>query len=189
MLCPCFFPCEIVVMKRFVSVTACLIHNNYQSESMVGECCQHLPFIELTAKFTQTPSKVVGERIYKMTENNYVIKDGLSQAVTHSGEGPQQRRDIEHVLVKNWPIVNDAGPTLKQHKGNVTCLLGGGGGECSWRQSQCYYTARWGGDRPYCVYTPTPNPPPPTTTCYSSHLLCKGSICSLVKCADTVGQP
>ena len=63
-----------------------------------------------------------------MTENNYVIKDGLSQAVTHSGEGPQQRRDIEHVLVKYWPIVNDAGPTLKQHKSNVTCLLGGGEG-------------------------------------------------------------
>ena len=57
---PCFvlaFSCEIVVMKRFVSVTACLIHNNYQSESMVGECCRHLPYIEPTAKFTQTPSK------------------------------------------------------------------------------------------------------------------------------------
>ena len=27
------FLTEIVVMKRFVSVTACLIHNNYQSES------------------------------------------------------------------------------------------------------------------------------------------------------------
>ena len=26
------------------------------------------------------------------------------------------------------------------------------------------------GDRPHCVYTPTPNPPPPPTTCYSSHL-------------------
>ena len=49
-------------------------------------------------------------------------------AVTHSGEGPQQRRDIGHVLVKCWPIVNDAGPTLKQHKSNVTRLLGGGGG-------------------------------------------------------------
>ena len=115
-----------------------------------------------------------------------VCRDGLAQAVTHSGEGLQQRRDIEHVLVKCWPIVNDAGPTLKQHKGNVTCLLGGGG--CSWRQSQCYNTARWGGDRHHCVYTPTPNPPPPTTTCYSSHLLWKGSICSLVKYADTVGQ-
>ena len=57
-----------------------------------------------------------------------VCRDGLSQAVTHSGEGPQQRRDIEHVLVKCWPIVNDAGPTLRLHKGNVTCLLGGGGG-------------------------------------------------------------
>ena len=46
----------------------------------------------------------------KMTENNYVIKEdpskaglmlgqrlytALSLAVTHSGEGPQQRRDID----------------------------------------------------------------------------------------------
>ena len=29
------------------------------------------------------------------------------------------------------------------------------------------------GNRPHCVYIPTPNPPP--KTCYSSHLLCKGS--------------
>ena len=50
----------------------------------------------------------------------------LSQAVTYSAEGPQQRRDIDHVLVQCWPIVSDAGPTLK--KGNVTCLLGGAHG-------------------------------------------------------------
>ena len=49
----------------------------------------------------------------------------LSQAVTHSGEGPQQRRDIDHVLIQCWPIVSHAGPTLQQHKGNVMCLLGG----------------------------------------------------------------
>ena len=74
---------------------------------------------------------------------------------------------LTHVLVQCWPIVSDAA-TLKQHKGNVTCLLGGG---CSWRQSQCYCTASlMRGDRPHCVYTPTPNPPP--TTCHSSHLLC-----------------
>ena len=137
----------------------------------------------------------------KMTENNYVIKEdlnmhetlnqcwamgqcrrlwanispalfqclvfagtALSQAVTHS-----QRRDIEHVLVQCRPIVSNAA-TLKQHKGNVTCLAWGG---CSWRQSQCYYTASlMRGDRPHCVYTPTPNPPSPPTTCHSSHLLC-----------------
>ena len=52
----------------------------------------------------------------------------LSQAVTHSGEGPQQRRDIDHVLVQCQPIVSDAGPALKQHKGNVKCLLGGAHG-------------------------------------------------------------
>ena len=70
-----------------------------------------------------------------MTENNYVIKEDpskaglmlgqrrytvLSLAVTHSGEGPQERRDIDHVLAQCWPIVSDAGPTLKQHKGNVS---------------------------------------------------------------------
>ena len=52
----------------------------------------------------------------------------LSQAVTHSGEGPQQRRDIDHVLVQCWPIVSDAGPTLKRPKGNGTCMLGGAHG-------------------------------------------------------------
>ena len=52
----------------------------------------------------------------------------LSQAVAHSGEGHQQRRDIDHVLVQCWPIVSDAGPPLKQHQANVTCLLGGGHG-------------------------------------------------------------
>ena len=56
------------------------------------------------------------------------LQGRFSQAITHSGEGPQQRRDIEHMVVKCWLIFNDAGPTLKQHKGNVTCLPGGGGG-------------------------------------------------------------
>ena len=42
-------------MKSFVPVTACLIHNNYQSKSMVGECCRHLPYIEPAAKFTANP--------------------------------------------------------------------------------------------------------------------------------------
>ena len=50
-----FFSCEIVEMKRLVSVTGCLIHNNYQSESMLGEFCRHLPYIELAAKFTANP--------------------------------------------------------------------------------------------------------------------------------------
>ena len=151
-------------MKRFVSVTAWLIHNNYQSESMVGECCRHLPYIEPAAKFTPNPIQgrwwTLG--FVKMTENNYVIKEdpskhetfnqcwadigsasqtlgqqqpsiGLMSRVCRDGfvssghsfrEGPQQRRDIKYVLVQCWPIVSNAGPTLKQHKGNVTCLLG-----------------------------------------------------------------
>ena len=57
----------------------------------------------------------------------------IETAQCHVFAGGQQRRDIEHALVQCWPIVSDAGPTLKQH--NVTCLLGG----CLWRQSQCYY--------------------------------------------------
>ena len=48
----------------------------------------------------------------------------LSQAVTHLAL-PPAKRDIVHVLVQCWPNVSDAGPLLKQHKGNVTCLLGG----------------------------------------------------------------
>ena len=87
-----------------------------------------------------------------MTENNYVIKEdtskhetlnqcwadvgqclvfagtALSQAVAHLEEGSQQRRDIDHLLIQCWPIIIDAGPPLKQHKGNVTCLLGGAHG-------------------------------------------------------------
>ena len=156
---------------------------NSMLDPLVGEYCQHLPFVEPTAKFSAKPiqgrwwkdllkwlkiitssrtpastrywtntgpaAQTLGQHQLSTGSMSRVFRDGLSQAVTHSGEGPQQRRDIEHVLVKCWPIVNDAGPTLKQHKSNVTCLLGGGGG--SWRQSQCYYTARWGGDRPHCV--------------------------------------
>ena len=53
-----------------------------------------------------------------------VCRDGFVSSGHSFGEGPQQRRDIEYVLVQCWPIVSNAGPTLKQHKGNVTCLLG-----------------------------------------------------------------
>ena len=54
--------------------------------------------------------------------------DGVVSSGPNSGESPQQIRDIKHVLVQCWPIISDAGPTLKQHKGNVTCLLGGAHG-------------------------------------------------------------
>ena len=108
----------------------------------------------------------------------------LSQAVTHSGEGPQQIRDIDHVLVQCRPIVSDAGSTLKQHKSNVTYLLEG-----AMAPIAVLLYSWWGvTDLIVCIHTPTPNPPPPPTTCYSSNLLCKGSICSLVKSTDTVGQ-
>ena len=73
-------------------------------------------------------AQTLGQHQPSIGSMSRVCRDCLSQAVTHSGEGPQQRRDIEHVLGKCWPIGNDAGPTLKQHKGNITCLLGGGGG-------------------------------------------------------------
>ena len=60
-----------------------------------------------------------------MTENNYVIKVRLVSSCYSFGRGPPAKTG--HVLVKCSPIVNDAGPTLKQLKGNVTWLLGGGG--------------------------------------------------------------
>ena len=147
--------------KRFVSVTACLIHNNYQSESMVGECCRHLPYIEQAANHIQgrwwtwwkdllkwlkiitssrrTPASTrnrtnAGLRLGHVTDAGPISPAlaqclvfagmALSQMVTHSGGGHQQRRDINHVLVQCWPIVSDAGPILNQQKGNVTCLLG-----------------------------------------------------------------
>ena len=69
-------------------------------------------------------AQMLGQHQPSIGSMSRACRDGLSQAVTQ-GEGPQQRRDIEHVFVKCWPIVNDTGPILKQHKGNVTCLLGG----------------------------------------------------------------
>ena len=52
----------------------------------------------------------------------------LSQAVTHWGPPAKTGTLSNHVLAQCWQIVSDAGPTLKQHKGNVTCLLGGAHG-------------------------------------------------------------
>ena len=91
-------------------------------------------------------AQMLGQHQPSIGSMSRVCRDRLSQAVTHSGEGPQQRRDIEHVLVKCWPIVSDAGPTLKQHKGNVTCLLGGGGGAHGANRSVTIQTS-------LCVYT------------------------------------
>ena len=147
--------------ERFVPLTACLIHNNYQLSQWWANVANICPLLSQRQNLRKPHQRSLVKGFIKITENNYVIKDpskheilnqcwadvgpaaqtlgqhqpsivcvcrdGLSQAVTHSGEGLQQRRDIEHVLVKCWPIVNDAGLTLKQHKGNVTCLLGGGG--------------------------------------------------------------
>ena len=75
-----------------------------------------------------------------MTEKCYVIKEDPNINVSClqgrrclkrsliRGKA-QQRRDIDHVLVQCWPF---AGPLLKQHKGNVTSLLGGAhGANCS----------------------------------------------------------
>ena len=129
-------------------------------------------------------AQALGQHQPSIGSMSRVCRDGLYQA----GEGPQQRRDIEQLLVECWPIVNDAVPTLKQHKGNVTCLRGGGGVLMVPIAVLLYSQMR--GERPHCVNTPKPNPPPPTTTCYSSHLLCKGSICSLVKSKSlTAGFP
>ena len=66
---------------------------------------------------------------------------------------PQQKRDIEHVLVKCWPIVNDAGPTLKQHKSIVTCLLGGGGEVLMAPIAVLLYSQMRGWQTSLCVYT------------------------------------
>ena len=108
----------------------------------------------------------------------------LKRSLIRGGGGPAKKGHWQCVgsmlahRQRRWATIETT-----QRQGHVFA------GGCSWRQSQCYYTARWGGW--HCVYTPTPNTPPPlppTTTCYSSHLLCKGSICSLVKWADTVGQ-
>ena len=35
-----------------------------------------------------------------------------------------RERGIDPVLVQCWAIVEDDGPTLSQHRGNVPCLLG-----------------------------------------------------------------
>ena len=158
-------------MKRFVSVTAWLIHNNYQSANG-GQ------------NLRQTPSKVVGERI---CQNDWKklrhqggpqqawdtepmlcwccasVADVGSTAAQHwfnvsclqgrlclkrllirsliRGRAPSKDGTLSIVLVQCWPIVSDAGPTLKQHKGNVTCLLGGAHGA---NRSVTIHWARWG---------------------------------------------
>ena len=114
-----FLSCEIVVMKRFVSVTACLIHNNYQSESMVGKCCRHLPYIKPAAKFTANPIqgrwwkdllkwlKIItsSRRTPASTRHrtnaamSRVCRDGIVSSGNSFEGGHQQRQDINHVLV------------------------------------------------------------------------------------------
>ena len=64
--------CEIVVTKRFVSVAACLIHKNYQSESMVDEFC---PILSQRKKYRKPHCRSLVKGFVKMTENNYVIKE------------------------------------------------------------------------------------------------------------------
>ena len=54
-------------MKRLVSVTACFVHNNYQSESH--------------------PSLLV-KGFVKMTENNYVIKEDVRRCLKRSLRPP-----------------------------------------------------------------------------------------------------
>ena len=91
-----------------------------------------------------------------MIENNYIIKEDLVVSSDHTG--PQQRRDIDHVLVQCWPIVSNAGPTLKQHKGNVTCLLVRAHGA---NRSVNIQLDEGVTDLYMCVHTPVPNPPLP----------------------------
>ena len=76
-----------VVMKRFVSVTAYLIHNNYQSESMVGDVADICPKLSRPKIYRKPNPRSLVKGFIKMTENNYVIK-----------EDPQQARDIEPML-------------------------------------------------------------------------------------------
>ena len=52
----------------------------------------------------------------------------------------QQARDIDPVLFQCWASVADAGPTLKQHWVNVSCLLGSehtGDWGCHWTLNLC----------------------------------------------------
>ena len=54
-------------------------------------------------------------------------RDGVVSSCHSFGGGPPAKTGHEHVLVQCWPSVSDAA-TLKQHEGNVTCLLGGAHG-------------------------------------------------------------
>ena len=69
-------------------------------------------------------AQTLGQHQPSIGSMSRVCRDGLSQAVTLSGEGPQLRRDIEHVLVKCWPSVVD----IETTQGQCHVFSGGGGG-------------------------------------------------------------
>ena len=93
-------------MKRFVPVI--LIHDNYQSESMVGECCRHLPYIEPEAKFYRKPHPrlLVKGFVKIITSLRRTPASVCQDGVVSSGHS-----------FGSWPIVSNAGP---RHKGNVS---------------------------------------------------------------------
>ena len=72
-----YFVLEIVVMKRFVSVTACLIHNNYQSESHPRSLVKGFVKIKIITSSRRTPAS---------PRPNVAVFAGtaLSQAVTQA---------------------------------------------------------------------------------------------------------
>ena len=79
-------------MKRFVSVTAWLIHNNYQSESIVGKI------------YGKPHPRSLVKGFVKMTEKNYVIKEDPSKHET---------------LNQCWADVVPASQTLGQQQPSI----------------------------------------------------------------------
>ena len=195
------------------------MHNNYQSESTVGECCRHFP-----SKIYRKPHSrsLQVKEFVKMTENNYVSKedpgkqetlcqswadvepasqtlgqhqpsigvmarvcrDGVVSSGHSFGRGPPTKTGHWACVGSMLAHLQRRWPSIERTPGQCHVFAGG----CSWRQSQCYYTADEGvTDLIVCIHLRLALPLPKKTW-YSSHLLCKGSICSLVKWADTVGR-
>ena len=97
-------------MKRFVSVTACLIHNNTSLSQRWTNVANICPILSQRQNLRKPHPRSLVKGFIKMTENNYVIKEDPSKHET---------------LNQCWADVGPAAQTLGQHQpsiGSMSCV-------------------------------------------------------------------
>ena len=67
---------------------------------------------------------VSSNQVINIPAYNYQSDPNFYQVSSSEGVNSQQTRGIHPMLFKCWATVFDAGPTLKQHRLNASCLLG-----------------------------------------------------------------